>query len=55
MWKAIADDIKNILNIIKNEEQCENRYKTILKRKKKRLKIIQHLVPQEKKCRMKKS
>lgn len=35
MWKKIASDIKNILNINRSEVQCENRYKTILKRKKK--------------------
>lgn len=35
MWKRISSDIKEILNLDKTELQCENRYKTILKRKKK--------------------
>ncbi|CAG9814643.1 unnamed protein product, partial [Phaedon cochleariae] len=35
MWQQISKDIKTILNITKTPTQCENRYKTILKRKKK--------------------
>lgn len=35
MWEKISEDIINILNIRKTALQCENRYKTILKRKKK--------------------
>ncbi|XP_031328682.1 uncharacterized protein LOC116182585 [Photinus pyralis] len=34
LWSAISEDIKNILNIQKTAGQCENRYKTVLKRKK---------------------
>ncbi|KAB0802585.1 hypothetical protein PPYR_04771 [Photinus pyralis] len=35
MWMQIAEDIKAALKISKTETQCENRYKTIMKRKKK--------------------
>ncbi|KAL1506446.1 hypothetical protein ABEB36_005812 [Hypothenemus hampei] len=35
MWKKISEDIESILNITKTALQCENRYKTIIKRKKK--------------------
>lgn len=35
MWDKISQDIKQILNIHRSAIQCENRYKTILKRKKK--------------------
>ncbi|KAF5307091.1 hypothetical protein FQR65_LT07150 [Abscondita terminalis] len=34
LWIAIAEDLENILNIKKSASQCENRYKTVLKRKK---------------------
>ncbi|KAF5306256.1 hypothetical protein FQA39_LY08954 [Lamprigera yunnana] len=34
LWVAISDDLKRILNINKTSLQCENRYKTIMKRKK---------------------
>ncbi|GLV33441.1 hypothetical protein CBL_20180 [Carabus blaptoides fortunei] len=35
MWKKISADLKEIFNVEKTDLQCENRYKTILKRKKK--------------------
>lgn len=35
MWEKIAMDLKNILGVFKTSLQCENRYKTIMKRKKK--------------------
>lgn len=33
MWIQIAEDIKTEINIIRTATQCENQYKTILKRK----------------------
>lgn len=33
MWMQIAEDIKTEINIVRSATQCENRYKTILKRK----------------------
>jgi len=33
MWNRIAQDIKEILNIERTSVQCENRYKTVIKRK----------------------
>lgn len=33
MWEAIALDLQNILNFKKTAVQCENRYKTVMKRK----------------------
>lgn len=35
MWQKISEDLNNILDINRSDMQCENRYKTILKRKKK--------------------
>lgn len=35
MWNQIAQDLKKILNIERTSVQCENRYKTVIKRKKK--------------------
>lgn len=35
MWNQIAQDLKEILNIERTGVQCENRYKTVIKRKKK--------------------
>lgn len=35
MWEAIATDLKNYLKLDKSSLQCENRYKTVMKRKKK--------------------
>lgn len=33
MWIQISNDISTELNIVRSDVQCENRYKTILKRK----------------------
>ncbi|XP_071573553.1 uncharacterized protein [Temnothorax nylanderi] len=35
MWEKIAMDLKNIFGVSKTSLQCKNRYKTIMKRKKK--------------------
>lgn len=35
MWAQIANDLKEIINAKKTPAQVENRYKTIIKRKKK--------------------
>lgn len=35
MWNRIAQDLKEILNIERTSVQCENRYKTVIKKKKK--------------------
>ncbi|XP_029169629.1 uncharacterized protein LOC114939495 [Nylanderia fulva] len=35
MWNRIAQDLKEILNIERTGVQCKNRYKTVIKRKKK--------------------
>ena len=35
MWEKIATDLKNILGVSKTSLQCENQYKTIMKRNKK--------------------
>lgn len=35
MWNQIAQDLKEILNTERISVQCENKYKTVIKRKKK--------------------
>ena len=34
MWVHIADDLKRKAGLIKTADQCENRYKAVMKRKK---------------------
>ncbi|VEN53811.1 unnamed protein product [Callosobruchus maculatus] len=40
MWLQISKDLSVILNVERSPLQCENRYKTILKRKKRQLKTM---------------
>lgn len=55
MWAQLSKDLQKYLNIFKTPLQIENRYKTILKRKKKAVENNRKRVIQEKKCPLKRN
>jgi len=55
MWAQISKDMMTMLNLSKTPLQIENRYKTVLKRKKKQLRITLNQAVLERKYHSKKN
>lgn len=47
MWHQIASDINKIMKVVRTDVQVENRFKTVMKRKKQQLTTIIQQGPQE--------